>query len=107
LQIKNKYFFLAIVLSMQRFCIMLQEHHLKNKDTVAPGSNEGNRNNASANQRNSDDIEPDISMEHLNRLVDMGFSRAMSIQALRISPTFVEATEYLLNAPVHVGLNYY
>jgi len=49
------------------------------------------------------DLEPEVSLEHLNRLIDMGFTRAMSIQALRISPTVEQATEYLLSAPSMVS----
>lgn len=60
--------------------------------------------NTTNTQRNNDEVEPEVSLELLNRLVDMGFSRAMSIQALRISPTVEQATEYLLNAPaIHVS----
>jgi len=41
----------------------------------------------------------EVGVENLNRLIDMGFSRAMSIRALRISSTVEQATEYLLSAP--------
>jgi hypothetical protein len=49
--------------------------------------------------RTTEEVDPEISLDLLNRLVDMGFSRDMSIQALRISPTVEQATEYLLNTP--------
>lgn len=41
----------------------------------------------------------EVGVDNLNRLIDMGFSRAMSIRALRISSTVEQATEYLLSAP--------
>lgn len=41
----------------------------------------------------------EVGVDNLNRLIDMGFSRAMSIRALRISTTVEQATEYLLSAP--------
>ncbi|XP_059469591.1 E3 ubiquitin-protein ligase HUWE1 isoform X4 [Neocloeon triangulifer] len=66
----------------------------KNKD-VAPAVGASSTTTAT----NSAEVEPEVSAEHLNRLIDMGFSRAMSIQALRISPTVEQATEYLLSAP--------
>lgn len=46
----------------------------------------------------------EVGVENLNRLIDMGFSRAMSIRALRISSTVEQATEYLLSAPSMVNI---
>ncbi|XP_065351363.1 E3 ubiquitin-protein ligase HUWE1 isoform X4 [Cloeon dipterum] len=88
--------------------LMLQiwQHILKSEEILDELKKDKNKETAATSSAtpavattNSVEVDSEVSVEHLNRLVDMGFSRAMSIQALRISPTVEQATEYLLNAP--------